>query len=487
MDFSYFHLDTLFHRSAFFGDQVGLEYAFELGLDINSRISLAPPDYCVWFTDLTPLMLAAWSTAGATVETLYWLVEHGADPLLRSAAKYSAAWYAIANPSWWNDPEQHQKNDRLSRLNYFLGLGTYPFTEEQIWNDRTLLTEACNVGDPDCVAFLLEAGMLPDPSSHLEDEWRSSYDIPLFCAAGSGSGSCVSLLLRSSADVHIRDNRGWTALMYAASVAVAEILIEAGIDLYAIADEHSRSKLLLEPAIDLSEFEYVEHRSDALDCILESRSAERSEIAAYLIQAGLDIDRNTSNINYRYTRLYDAAFDTNEFAVDFLLKNGANPHLRSFRGTTPLHAVCWGCDDSFKINWKPIQKTIRIIQQLLDAGINVNIADDLGYTPIHEAVFGDGGYLTALKTLLENGADANALTNHKTTPLMLAAMEGELECMQNLLANGADMTKVDIEGKTAADYAIEHYETLLKEGNRRYEGSPEYLLQRALGCIWLLK
>lgn len=485
MDFSYFRLDTLFHRSAFFGNQAGLEYSLELGLDINSRISLAH-NYDVCFSDLTPFMLAAWSSAGATVETLHWLIQNGANPHLRSAAKVNAAWYAIANPSWWHDPEQHQKHDRLSRLRYILNLGINPL-EEQAWNERTLLTEACSVGDPDCVALLLEAEMSSNPVSRPDNELRPSYEIPLFCAVSSGSGSCVSLLLQGGADVHIRDASGRTALMYAGSVAVAEILLEAGIDLYAIENEQPRSERLLETDIYLSETGYVEHRSDALDCILEGRSTERFEIAAYLVQAGLDIDRNTSNINRQDTRLYDAAFGTNEFAVDFLLKNGANPHLRNLRGTSPLHAVCWGTDVPFEINWKPIQRTVRIIEKLLKAGININIADDLGYAPIHEAVFGDGGYLTALKTLLEHNADVDAVTNDKTTPLMLAAMEGELECMQTLLSQGADLRRLDSQGMTAAGYAIEHYEMLLKEGNTRYEGSLEYLLQRALGCIWLLK
>jgi ankyrin repeat protein len=470
MDFTHFHLDALFHRSAFFGDQAGLEYSLELGLDINSCTSLAQ-SYSVFFTDLTPLMLAAWSTAGATVETLHWLTQHGANPHLRSAAKVNAAWYAIANPSsWWHDPEQHQKHDRLSRLSYVLSLGIN-LLEEPAWNATGLLTEACNVGDSDCVTLLLEAGMPPNPIACHDDELCSFYDIPLFCAAGSGSGPCVSLLLQGGADLHIRDDWGRTALMYAGSVRVAEILLEAGIDLYASGNEDTGNL-------------------DTLDCILNKYSGvsteplERAKVATYLIQVGLDIDQN---VNQRNTRLWNAAFETNEFVVDFLLKNGANPHLRSFRGATPLHAVCWGTDEPFKTDWQPSQSTIKIIEQLLEAGINVNIADDLGYAPIHEAVFGDGGYLTALRTLLKHHADANAVTNDKTTPLMLAAMAGELECMQTLLSQGADLRRVDSQGKTAADYAIEHYERLLREGNARYWESLEYLLQRAMGCIWLLK
>jgi ankyrin repeat protein len=470
MNPQHFQIDSPIHRSAFFGDRAGLEYLVELGVDVNSCISLSQ-EQNLFLQELTPLMLAAWSTAGATVETLHWLIQHGANPHTKSAAQVTAAWYAIANPSWWNDPEHRNKNDRLNRLEYLLSLGISPL--EHAWNNSTLLTEACRTGSSDCVSLLLKSGMSANPVDN-NNESFSSDQIPLFSAASSGSTLCVSSLLQAGADIHVRDHWNRTALMYAKSAEVVQILLEAGIDLYTtqkIDDEFCTSL-------------------DALDFILEDLFSnelgivERSKIALCLISAGLDIDRKN---NFYNTRLYTAAFNTNEFAVDFLIKNGANPHLKSSDGASPLHGVCWGSDKPYYPDWQPSQGKIRIIEKLLESEIDIDIVDDHGYSPIHEAVFGDGGNLTALKTLLQHDANPNTVTHKKISPLMLAAMEGELECMQTLLAASADLTMADFQELTAADYAIEYYEKLLEEGNARHDGSLEYLIQRALECIWLLK
>ncbi|MEE3716544.1 ankyrin repeat domain-containing protein [Tumidithrix elongata RA019] len=463
----YFNLDSPLHRSAFFGDTEGLSYLLELGADINSTISLSLDEY-PFFHRLTPLMLAAWSTAGATVDTLRWLIEHGANPYIKSKAEVTAARYAMLNPSWWKDPEQRTKADRSDRLQYLLSLGIDPM--ETAWNDSTLLTEACTLGDSNCVALLLNAHASANPVISENEANVSSSQIPLFCAAKSGSAECVRLLLQAGAEVNTRDTRKSTALMYAKNVDVAQTLLDGGIDLYA-------------------KYELDDMRFDALDCILhnnheDSDFEEFSKIVAYLIHAGLDIEKKDDRGN---TRLWDAAFSGNEAAINCLLEHGANPHAKSHQGSSPLHAVCWSTDRPFLSDWQPWQTEIRIIERLLVAKIDINVRDDMSWTPIHEAVFGDGGYLTALKTLLKHGADPNALTHNGITPLMLAAMEGELECMQTLLSAGADLTRKDSKGLTAADYAIEHYEKLLTEGNTRYEGSLDYLLQRASECIWLLK
>jgi ankyrin repeat protein len=468
MNFQYFCLEKPLHRSAFFGDRAALKYFLDLGEDINLGIDLSR-EHNSFLRCVTPLMLAAWSTAGASVETLRWLVEHGANPHIKSAAKVTAAWYSISNPWWWDDPDFRTKDDRFNRLEYLLGLGIDPTKEE--WEGRTLLTEACEVGDPNCVSLLINANLTVSASTP-SNEQLDSEQIPLFCAARSGSADCVRLLLKAGAGVNIRDFQRRTALMYAKSIGVLEVLLKAGIDLH---------------AIDLVD---GEEGHDALFFILEDMfnkeidSAERLTMASCLISAGLDIEKKDDLGN---TRLFIAAFNGNEFAVNFLLDQGANPYHKSSDGSSPLHGVCWGSDMPFHLDWQPCQKQIRIIERLLEAEIDINIRDDMGWAPIHEAVVGDGGNLNALKTLLKYDADPNVLTHENLTPLMLAAMEGELECMQTLLAAGADLTISDSQDWTAAAYAIEHYEKLNEEGNTKYEGSLDYLLQRASECIWLLK
>jgi ankyrin repeat protein len=468
MNFQYFYLDKPLHRSAFFGDQAALKYCLDLGADINLGIDLSR-EHNSFLRSVTPLMLAAWSTAGASIETLRWLVEHGANPHIKSAANVTAAWYSISNPWWWDDPDFHTKDDRYNRLDYLLDLGIDP-TKEQ-WEGRTLLTEACEVGDPNCVSLLVNANVPVTASIH-SNEQLDSEQIPLFCAARTGSDECVRLLLKAGAEVNIRDDQHRTALMYAKSIGVLEALLRAGIDLH---------------AIDLVD---GEEGHDALFFILEDMfnkeidSAERSTMASCLIHAGLDVEKKDDLGN---TRLFIAALNGNEFAINFLLAQNADLYHKSSDGSSPLHGICWGSDVPSHSDWRPCQKQIRIIERLLEAEIDSNVRDDLGWAPIHEAILGDGGNLTALRTLLKHNVDPNALTDEGVTPLMFAAMEGELECMQTLLSSGANLTSVDFKGLTAADYAVERYENFVRGGNTRYEGSIEYLMQRTSECIWLLK
>lgn len=57
------------------------------------------------------------------------------------------------------------------------------------------------------------------------------------------------------------------------------------------------------------------------------------------------------------------------------------------------------------------------------------------------------------KTMIEAGVDVNAADNQGLTPLMVAAENGDSELVRNLLAHGANRNARDSKGKKAADYA----------------------------------
>ena len=63
------------------------------------------------------------------------------------------------------------------------------------------------------------------------------------------------------------------------------------------------------------------------------------------------------------------------------------------------------------------------------------------------------GHTKVIRTLLDNGADVNALTTYGETALMLAAMRGHTETARVLLINGADVNARDEKGRTALMYA----------------------------------
>lgn len=63
------------------------------------------------------------------------------------------------------------------------------------------------------------------------------------------------------------------------------------------------------------------------------------------------------------------------------------------------------------------------------------------------------GHHQVAKLLLESGAEVNALTDDKRTPLFQAAFKGQLSCVELLLKHGADPTIPNDEGKTPAQVA----------------------------------
>lgn len=148
-----------------------------------------------------------------------------------------------------------------------------------------------------------------------------------------------------------------------------------------------------------------------------------------------------------------AAFDRRLFAVRFLLAMGADAKARCPGGQTALHAISWqgayDCDSD--------RATCeRIIRALVAAGAVVDAVDDYGQTPLHDAASGDWGNPTAVRVLLELGADPNASSQDGITPLMCAAEMGELECVELLCNAGADPTRTSLEGQTAMDLARQY-------------------------------
>ncbi|MGB2578594.1 ankyrin repeat protein [Elusimicrobium simillimum] len=114
---------------------------------------------------------------------------------------------------------------------------------------------------------------------------------------------------------------------------------------------------------------------------------------------------------------------------------------------TPLHAAAgWNGNNKEELN---------IIEILLQAGATIEVADAYGFTPLHEAASNaDSG---KIKLLLEYGANPNAQTTRRRTPLHLAAqMVGSREgpaAIGLLISNGADTRVKDENGELALDIA----------------------------------
>jgi ankyrin repeat protein len=145
--------------------------------------------------------------------------------------------------------------------------------------------------------------------------------------------------------------------------------------------------------------------------------------------------------------------------VKLLLKAGANPNDANNYGVTALIAAvatsgvgAEGGDGNEGAN-SASAKTLRL---LLDAGADVNAASDSGNTPLAEASL--HANRPAMVALLDAGANPNvksaAGVGGGVTPLMIAAVKGDVELLGRLVASGADVNFVSEKKLTALAMAM---------------------------------
>jgi len=107
-----------------------------------------------------------------------------------------------------------------------------------------------------------------------------------------------------------------------------------------------------------------------------------------------------------------------------LLTKPEGAFVRCYDGYTPLHvAVSAG--------------NLPAIQQLVQAGSDLNARNDFGSTPLHVAILTSNP--TAVEKLLDLGADMYAAGPDSMSPLEFARHWGEHKIVEILIARGARM------------------------------------------------
>ena len=98
----------------------------------------------------------------------------------------------------------------------------------------------------------------------------------------------------------------------------------------------------------------------------------------------------------------------------------------------------------------------HIAELILQQGFNINeMRADQGRTLLHGSA--NRGTVRAVKWLLQNGADPNALDGDARTPLHVCAERNTFTSVIKLLIDaGSDLNARDSSGKTPLDVAREH-------------------------------
>jgi ankyrin repeat protein len=331
------------------------------------------------------------------------------------------------------------------------------------YTPEAFITHAAQ-GDLRTVELFLNSGFSPDVRN--QDGFTA-----LIWAAGQGRISVVKALLARGADVNATSMDRTTALMAGASQGhslIVRLLVAKGATIdarradgqtalirAAIQNQADSVRILLASRADIEAADSRGMTSliyAAANLGVEDPDGLTLPVVETLLSRGARPDHRADDGS---TALAWAARKGEQAIVDALIATNADVNATDRDGRTPLmHSALGGGAPS-------------IAAALIARGANINARDKQGVTPLS---------LTArrrtsgmLRLLLASGADPNARDNDGATALFEATKFGRLDNVRALLGGGADCGLKDSRGRTAADLAMANHQNailaILKEGS----------------------
>jgi len=280
------------------------------------------------------------------------------------------------------------------------------------------IQDAIESGDVAAVQQLLSTDKL---NANAADEKGTP---PLTLAVQKGMTEIADILLGAGAEVDAKDARGLTPLFWAViggNRALAELLVNRGADV-----------TIGHPVF-----------GSAADFAFQNECQRGySGSTDLLISHGAAFDPNGAGPR-GLTHLRVAVMLGSEDMVRWLIEKKVDVNAVSPRdGTTALY-------------WAACKGHIGIVNMLIEAGADVNIADSLGVTSIKGAI--EKGHSEVVSRLIDAGArlDFRDRTTGQTL-LHLAALYGHKGIVETLLAAGVDPGATDSSKKTPLDCACRY-------------------------------
>ncbi|HUG72559.1 MAG TPA: ankyrin repeat domain-containing protein, partial [Steroidobacteraceae bacterium] len=251
---------------------------------------------------------------------------------------------------------------------------------------------------------------------------------PLHYAARNDHVDVARLLVKAGAEINAREANDITPLLMAVSnqgPTTAQFLLEHGGDVNA-RDWYGRSPLweavnvrnlyvhnaTYKNGVDRGPMLTLIHALLAAGADVDARTSETPPIRHYLLEITLSLEW----VDFTgQTPFLTAALAGDVTVMKLLLEHGADPHIGTFHGTSPLMAAAG-------VNWVVAQTWTEAPAQLLEAvklchalGMNVNQANSMGVTALHGAA--NRGSDDIIRFLVEKGADLTAQDNEQRTAL----------------------------------------------------------------------
>lgn len=282
----------------------------------------------------------------------------------------------------------------------------------------------------------------------------------LMWAAYKGNVELVDKLLQLGSDTKIIDDHGYSVLTFAAvggqkDPKLYDLLLANGAKIDETDHDGANILHLSAANIDnLSELDYFIEKGldlkskDALGNTMFNYAATKgnTKIMDQLIAKGLDYKTpNKEGGNAMIYASYGARGHANTLDVyQYLEKLGIKANVVTDGGTTPLHNVMYGTEDT------------AIIDYFLEKGVDVNQKDKDGNTAFLNAVNWDN--LEFATYLLPKVDDINHKNNDGHSALTYTIINKQTAFFDDLISKGADATIVDKDGNNLAYHAFVNYD-----------------------------
>ena len=254
---------------------------------------------------------------------------------------------------------------------------------------------------------------------------------PLLYAARDGRMETARILLEAGAEVNLPDANEITPLIIAITnnhPDVARFLVERGADIKA-ADWYGRTPLWAAVEtrnmdLDNASFENGIDRAPYVDLIqfLLERGADPNARMKEVPPVRRDFLRVTGSLSWvdftGQTPFLTAALAADITVMKLLLQHGADPHIPTFAGTTPLMAaagVNWVVDQTYD---EGPERRLEAVKLCAELGMDVKAVNSMGLTALHGAA--NRGSNDIIRFLVEQGAKLDVKDAEGRTPLTWA-------------------------------------------------------------------
>ena len=421
--------ESILHTAADAGDEALVKLVLEKGSDVNALNDSLE----------TAVHRAAWGgfegilrilhTHGAKMDTVD---ESKASPLHRAACRgyFRSMRFLVecgADPKRTDSDGEsvlHEAADggNIESVQFLLDCGA-DINAKNNDND-SVLYKSCENHDEDVFMFLVEHGAVIDDTNAANKMLSSASsggrerivrylvehgadiayvdadsNTPLAVAAQSGHDAIVTYLIDQGGDIKRKGWIGYTVLHGAAqycTTATVRLILDKGADVHALSNE----------------------KKTALH--LATNNDDEPDIVTLLIAAGADINAKDKNGK---TVLHEALECGNEKLVPILIAQGAEATAKDNSGGGAWFYAAQGTS----------KKTV--FELLSEKGAKHDEPNEYGVMPLHLAVEHDNSALT--RYLLENGADARAVTNRGSHVLHFLTGD-QVDVVELLISKGAD-------------------------------------------------